>query len=139
MKAFDTDILTQILRGNPAYAERVALIPVAEQALPILVAEEVLRGRLNTIRQAEAGKAKITIEQAYQFFEQTLKDIRELTVLSYTPQAEVQYQEWRKQKLRGSSHDLRIAAICIAHSVTWVTRNRRDFEHVPGLSVEFWE
>jgi tRNA(fMet)-specific endonuclease VapC len=139
MKAFDTNILTQILRGNPAYAERVALIPIAEQALPILAAEEVLRGRLNTIRQAEAGKAKITIEQAYQFFEQTLKDIRELTVLSHTPQAEVQYQEWRKQKLRGSTHDLRIAAICIAHSVTLVTRNRRDFEHVPGLSVEFWE
>jgi tRNA(fMet)-specific endonuclease VapC len=139
MRAFDTDILTQILRGNPAYAERVALIPVAEQALPILVAEEVLRGRLNTIRQAEAGKAKITIEQAYQFFEQALKDFRELTVLSYTPQAEVQYQEWRKQKLRGSTHDLRIAAICIAHSATLVTRNRRDFEHVPGLLVELWE
>ncbi len=139
MKAFDTDILTQILRGNPVYTERVALIPVAEQALPILAAEELLRGRLNTIRQAEAGKAKITIEQAYQLFEQTLKDLRELRILSCTPQAEVQYQEWRKQKLRGSTHDLRIAAICIAHSVTLVTRNRRDFEHIPGLSVEFWE
>jgi tRNA(fMet)-specific endonuclease VapC len=139
MKAFDTDILTQILRGNPVYAERVALIPIAEQALPILAAEEILRGRLNTIRQAEAGKAKVTIEQAYQFFEQTLRDIRELTVLSYTPQAEAQYQEWRKQKLRGSTHDLRIAALCIAHSVTLATRNRRDFEHIPGLSVEFWE
>ena len=99
----------------------------------------MLRGRLNTIRQAEAGKAKITIELAYQFFEQTLRDIRELTVLSYTPQAEMQYQEWRKQKLRGSTHDLRIAAICIAHSVTLVTRNRRDFEHIPKLSVEFWD
>jgi tRNA(fMet)-specific endonuclease VapC len=139
MKAFDTDIVTQILRGNPVYANRVALIPVAEQALPILAAEEVLRGRLNTIRQAEGGKAKITIEQAYQFFEQTLRDIRELTVLSYVPQAEVRYQAWRKQKLRGSTHDLRIAALCIAHSVTLVTRNRRDFEHIPGLSVEFWE
>jgi tRNA(fMet)-specific endonuclease VapC len=139
MKAFDTDILTQILRGNPAYAERVALIPIAEQALPIVAAEEVLRGRLNTIRQAEAGKAKISIEQAYQFFEQALQDIRELTVLSYTPEAEIKYQEWRTKKLRGSTHDLRIAAICIAHAVTLATRNRRDFEHIPGLSVEFWE
>src|SRR6266852_1201368 len=126
MKAFDTDILTQILRGNPRYADRVALIPIAEQALSILAAEEVLRGRLNTIRQAEAGKAKITIEQAYHFFEQTLGDIRQLTVLSYLPQAEVQYQAWRKQKLRGSTHDLRITALYIAHAVTLVTRNRRD-------------
>lgn len=60
-------------------------------------------------------------------------------MLSYTPQAEVQYQEWRKQKLRGSTHDLRIAAICLTHSVTLVSRNRRDFESIPGLSVEFWE
>jgi tRNA(fMet)-specific endonuclease VapC len=139
MKAFDTDILTQFFRGNPAYAERVANIPVIEQALPIVAAEEILRGRLNTVRQAEAGKAKIPIEQAYQFFEQTLKDLQELWVLSYTPQAEVLYQTWRKQKLRGSTHDLRIAAICIAHAATLVTRNRRDFENIPGLAVEFWE
>ena len=139
MKAFDADILTQILRGNPVYAERVAMIPVAEQSVLIVAAEEILRGRLNTIRQAEAGKAKITIEQAYQFFEQALKDLQELTVLSYIAAAEVQYGEWRKQKLRGSTHDLRIAAICIAHAVTLVTKNRRDFEHIPGLSVEFWE
>ncbi len=107
MKAFDTDILTQILRGNSAYAQSLALIPVAEQA--------------------------------YLFFEQTLRDLRELTVLSYTPSAEAQYQEWGKQKVRGSTHDLRIAALCVAHSATLVTRNRRDFEHIPGLSVEFWE
>ncbi len=68
MKAFDTDILTQIFRGNPIYADRVALIPIAEQALPILAAEEVLRGRLNTIRQAEAGRAKITTFGNSRFF-----------------------------------------------------------------------
>jgi tRNA(fMet)-specific endonuclease VapC len=139
MKAFDTDILTEILRGNSAYADRVAMIPVVEQAIPIVAAEEVLRGRLSTIRHAEAGKAKIAIDRAYHFFEQTLQDVRQLTLLSYTPQAEIRYQEWRQQKLRGSTHDLRIAAICYAHSATLVTRNRRDFEHLQGLSVEFWE
>jgi tRNA(fMet)-specific endonuclease VapC len=107
--------------------------------LPIVVAEEVLRGRLNAIRQAEAGKGKLTIEQAYQYFEQTLSDLRQFTLLSFNIQAETQYQTWRTQKLRGSTHDLRIAAVCMVHSVTLVTRNRRDFEHIPGLSVEFWE
>ncbi len=55
MKAFDTDILTEILAGNPAYAERIANVPLEEQSAPLVAIEEVLRGRLNVIRQAEAG------------------------------------------------------------------------------------
>jgi hypothetical protein len=50
MKAFDTDILTEILAGNPAYAERIANVPLEEQSAPIVAIEEVLRGRLNMIR-----------------------------------------------------------------------------------------
>jgi predicted nucleic acid-binding protein len=64
MKAFDTDILTEILAGNPAYAERIANVPIEDQAAPIIAVEEIIRGRLNTIRQAEAGKSRITIDQA---------------------------------------------------------------------------
>jgi tRNA(fMet)-specific endonuclease VapC len=138
MKAFDTDILTEIFAGNPAYAERIANVPVDEQAAPIVAVEEIIRGRLNVIRRAEAGKARITIEQAYFLFEQTLDDIREVKVLSFTEQAETLLNEWRKNKIRGSTHDLRIAASCVVSSATLVTRNRRDFASIPGLSVEFW-
>jgi tRNA(fMet)-specific endonuclease VapC len=139
MKAFDTDILTEILAGNPAYAERLAKVPLVEQAAPIVAIEEIIRGRLNVIRQAEAAKARITIEQAYWLFEQTLDDFREVRVLSFTQQAEALLKEWRKKKIRGSTHDLRIAASCAASSATLVTRNRRDFQNIPGLSVEFWD
>jgi tRNA(fMet)-specific endonuclease VapC len=139
MKAFDTDILTEILAGNPAYGERIAKVPLEEQSAPIVAIEEILRGRLNSIRQAEAGKARITIDQAYRLFEETLDALRELKFLSFTPQAEALLKEWRQKKIRGSTHDLRMAASCVARSVTLVTRNRRDFEHIPGLSVEFWE
>lgn len=139
MKAFDTDILTEILAGNPAYAERIARVPVAEQAVPIVVIEEILRGRLNVIRQAEAAKARIPIEQAYGLFEQTLEDFREIKILSFTEQAEVLLKEWRKLKIRGSTHDLRIAAICVVSSATLITRNRRDFQNISGLAVEFWD
>src|SRR5258708_32439761 len=110
MKAFDTDILTEILAGNPVYAERIANVPIDEQAVQIVVVEEIIRGRLNTIRQAEAAKARITIEQAYLLFEQTLDDFREVKVLSFTQQAEELLTAWRKKKIRGSTHDLRIAA-----------------------------
>ena len=139
MKAFDTDILTEILAGNPAYAERFAQVPLGEQAVPIVVIEELIRGRLNTIRQAEAAKSRITIEQAYFLLEQTLDDMRQVKMLSYTQQAERLLKEWRTKKIRGSTHDLRIAAICVTSSATLVTRNRRDFQNIPGLSVEFWE
>ena len=139
MKAFDTDILTEILSGNPAYAERVKSIPAAEQGVPIVALEELLRGRLNKIRQAEAGKAKITLERAYQLFEQTLIDIRDLRLLSHTTRAVDLVKEWRANKIRGSTHDLRIAAICVVCGATLVTRNRRDFEKIPSLSLEIWE
>jgi tRNA(fMet)-specific endonuclease VapC len=139
MKAFDTDILTEILAGNPAYAERIANVPLAEQIVPIVAIEEIIRGRLNTIRQAEAGKARITIEQAYAVFEQTLDDLRELNVLPFTQRAEALLKEWRRKKIKGSTHDLRIAASCVLHSATLVTRNRRDFQSIPGLSLEIWD
>ncbi len=139
MKAFDTDVLTELLMGNAAYAQRAAAIPPSQQAIPVLVAEEMIRGRLNVIRQAEAGKGRISLDRAYQLFEQTLQDLRQVTVLSYTSQADAQFRQWRAKRVRGSTQDLRIAAVCVAHSATLISRNRRDFERVPGLSVEFWE
>ena len=120
MKAFDTDILTEILAGNPAYADRIATVPVIEQAVPIVAVEEIMRGRLNTVRQAEAAKARITIEHAYWLFEQTLYDFREVRILSFTQQAEGLLKEWRRLKIKGSTHDLRIAASCVVSLATLV-------------------
>jgi tRNA(fMet)-specific endonuclease VapC len=34
--------------------------------------------------------------------------------------------------------DLRIASVVLDHSATLITRNRRDFERVPGLMIEDW-
>jgi predicted nucleic acid-binding protein len=92
--------------------------------VPIVAVEEIVRGRLNAIRQAESGKGRITVEQAYILFEQTLKDLRELRVLSFTAEADRLLQEWRQKKIKGATHDLRIAASCVVNSTTLVTRNR---------------
>ena len=137
--AFDTDVLTEILLGSASFVERAAAIPVRQQAVPIIVIEEVLRGRLNVIRQAEADKSRISLEQAYGFFQETFSDARRLQILSYTSLAESLYQQWRQQGIRVSTHDLRIAAICVASDAKLISRNRRDFERIPGLTVEFWE
>ena len=86
MKAFDADVLTEVLLGDPTYVACASMIPLHEQAIPVIVVEELLRGRLHVIRRAEAGQAKVTLAQAYARFEQTLQDVRQVTVLSYTSQ-----------------------------------------------------
>jgi tRNA(fMet)-specific endonuclease VapC len=139
MIAFDTDVLVEIFLGNQSIVQRAAGIPPEHQGLPIVVIEEVLRGRLNAIRQAEGGKGRITIVRAYQLFEESLDDFRHLVVLPYNAQAETLFRQWREKKVRVSTHDLRIAAVCVAQQATLVSRNRRHFERVPGLSVEFWD
>ena len=138
MIAFDTDVLTEIFLGSPTFAARASALSPLEQAVPVVVVEEIMRGRLNSIRQAEAGKSKISVTRSYELFEQTFSDFRRLPLLSYTPQAEAIYREWRKSQIRLSTHDLRIAAICVAYSAKLISRNRRDFERVPELEVEFW-
>lgn len=112
--------------------------PSTSKAVPIVVVEEIVRGRLNSIRQAESGKAKISLERAYELFSETLAAFRQVTVLPYTSAAHSLYQQCRTKKLRIGTHDLRIAAICMAASATLVTRNERDFTQLPGLSLQIW-
>ena len=139
MIAFDADVLTEILAGNSALVSKAARVPLQEQCVPIIVIEEIVRGRLNSIRQAEAGKSNLSVARAYELFSQTLEAFRQVLTLPYSPAADDLYQQWRGQKIRGGTHDLRIGAICIAHSATLVTRNRRDFDKLPGLSVDAWD
>lgn len=139
MIAFDTNVLTEILAGNGSVVMRAAAIPIQQQTVPVIVIEEIIRGRLNVIRQAEAGKAKISLGRAYDLFQETFSKTRRLQILPYSSSAEFFYQQWRQQSIRVSTHDLRIAAICAAHNAKLITRNRRDFEIIPGLAVEFWE
>jgi tRNA(fMet)-specific endonuclease VapC len=35
-------------------------------------------------------------------------------------------------------HDLWLAAVCLTHGLTMVTANVREFNRVPGLTVECW-
>ncbi len=46
MKAFDSDVLTLILQGDPDCVRKASLIPTLEQSTAVVVIEEILRGRL---------------------------------------------------------------------------------------------
>lgn len=138
MFALDTDVLTLILLGNAKVVQRFSAHNAGEFAVPAVVVEELLRGRLSVIRDAESGRAKVAIERAYDLLIETIETLQSFTVLRYTSEADKVFWNWKSQKLRGSTHDLRIAASCVTAGVTLVSRNRHDFEHLPGLSFEFW-
>jgi tRNA(fMet)-specific endonuclease VapC len=138
MIAFDTDVVTEIFAGNADYIRRASLIPPEQQRMPVVVAEEILPGRLNAIRRAEANKINLDITRAYTLLADAIRDFEKLRLLHYDPPAHDLFTAWRQQKIRVATHDLRIAAICVASSAKLILRNRRDFELVPGLNVEFW-
>jgi tRNA(fMet)-specific endonuclease VapC len=41
-------------------------------------------------------------------------------------------------RLNVGKMDLRIAAIALEHGAVVVTRNTRDFQRIPGVTVEDW-
>ena len=138
MNGFDTDVLTELFAGNAAYGQRFVAIDQDKRGLPIVAAAEVLRGWLAAIRQAEAGKGKMSLEYALGQFQQRLVNMAPFTFLSYTAAAEALAAAMRRQRLRVGTRDLRIAAVCIVHGATLVTRNARDYAQIPGLTFDVW-
>ncbi len=138
MIAFDTDVLSQILVGDPRATERASSIPREDQCIPVVVAEEIVRGRLNVIRTAEAKKTKVSLAAAYSYFARSFQDLNLLRTLPYSDAADQLFAQWRDQGVRVSTHDLRIAAICVVNDARLISRNRKDFERIPRLNVEFW-
>lgn len=138
MIAFDADVLSEIFQGNPALSHRAAQVPIQEQTVPVVVIEEIMRGRLHAVRNAEAAKGKISLMHAYELLKITFNAYRRVKILSHTPTADDLFKTWRSQGIRIPTHDLRIAAICVAFSAKLATRNGRDFEKVPGLEFEVW-
>jgi tRNA(fMet)-specific endonuclease VapC len=138
MIALDTDIMTLALHGDASIRQRLDVIPLADQGVPIVVLDELLRGRLLVIRQAEAGKGTITLPEAYDLLIKTATDAKKHTLLPFTPAADQLVKSWKRTKIKVGMKDLRIAAIAIIQGAKLVTRNARDYAQVPGLNFEVW-
>jgi tRNA(fMet)-specific endonuclease VapC len=138
MIAFDSDVLTLVWEKTVPYSSRASTIPALQRGVPVVVAEEVLRGRLDQIRKAEAGRARISLPGAYAFFESTLTALQGAVFLPFTDAAAALIANWRAAKIRVKAMDMRIAAIAIANNATLVTRNAGDFTLIPGLQLDVW-
>ena len=68
----------------------------------------------------------------------SIQFLSQIQVISLTTGAVVRFNAFRKAKLKIKTMDLRIACVALESVATLVTRNRVDFEVVPGLEVEDW-
>jgi tRNA(fMet)-specific endonuclease VapC len=138
LHAIDTDVYTAAMYGKTSVVARLETIPLEDQAIPVVVLEEILRGRLNAIRLAESGKGRTSLEEAYDLFRRSVIDAKGYRILKYSAEVTARVNEWRRRKIRVGALDMRIGAIAVVHGARLVTMNRQDFRRLPGLDVEFW-
>ena len=131
----DSDHLSLYQRGHEPLGQRLLILQPDQLAITVISGEELVRGRLAQIRKATKSRERV---YAYYWFEKTLEFLRDFTILGYDAQAEAQFQSLLTQKIRIGTQDLKIAAITLSQRATLITRNRKDFERVVGLSIEDW-
>ena len=76
--------------------------------------------------------------EAYRRFHRILSDFAAMQVLLFDQPVSNVFETLRRQRVRVGTMDLRIAATAIAHRLTLLSRNIKDFSKVPGLLVEDW-
>lgn len=134
----DTDSLSLLERGNPQIQGRLRQVNPNSVAISIVTAEEKLKGRLATINSLSGIERIDRLAIAYKNLQSSIEDLQALPILPFSELASYQYRELLQQKIRVGSHDLRIAAIVLSLGGILVTRNRRDFEKIPGLQIDDW-
>lgn len=132
---FDTDHATLFQQGNPQIVQCVSAVNPKDIAITLVTFEEQMYGRLNRIRRA---KSEDEIVSAYASLRKTINYLTDFELLDFDGDAQHYYMELLRQKIRVGTQDLRIAAIALSKSGILLTRNRRDFEKIPGLRFEDW-
>jgi tRNA(fMet)-specific endonuclease VapC len=135
----DTDHVSLILRGHPTVTARLGQL--SEQAsTTIITVQEIFNGWMSELNQPNPNR-EIILDQYHHLF-LVVELLKRLPTLEFDALAFGQYESLlvqnphlRKKRLQ---KDLRIAAIALSRNAIVVTRNRRDFEQVPGLKIEDW-
>lgn len=120
-----------VLRPVPA-GVRLADLPALLAFLSVVTASELLHGVHRAATEAQRARRSAFVEGLLQRF--PVLDIDLVTARAHA-------RVWADIKAAGSRvgpNDLWLAAAALAHGLTLVTANLREFEQVPGLRVEDW-
>ena len=131
----DTDHLSLYRYGHDEVTARIETTPAGQLAITIITIEEQLRGWYTQVRRARDAES---LARAYHGLFEVAETSKIIRVLPFTRLAVDRYLALRTLLPRLGKLDLSIAAIVIEFDGTLVTRNRRDFEHVPNLRLDDW-
>ena len=67
-----------------------------------------------------------------------MNNYRNAQILDFDEKATADFQEFKSQKIRVGTMDLKIAAIAVSQNAILVSRNSSDFMQIPNLLVEDW-
>ena len=132
---FHTDLLTLYSKGHQNVRDRAAGHEPDELVTSVLTVEELLTGWYTVLRQAKNDQQLVAAYDGMTFTTEFLSGMR---IVSFSQDAAIRFAAFRKARLKIKTMDLRIACVAIEAGAKLVTRNRADFEKVPGLELEDW-
>jgi tRNA(fMet)-specific endonuclease VapC len=135
----DTDTVSNFLdrrRQNARLRERLLAEPVSELRVSIITVEEMLRGALDAVRDAQ--KKKRSVAAASAFLGTVFDDLHQFPLLPHTELAERLYQEMPPDVKRIGTNDCRIAAAATSLGCTLVTANTQHFQRIGVQHLEDW-
>lgn len=138
MYLLDTDHMSVLRRGGAAsfrLAQRLGAIPEEEIVTCIVVYEEQMRGWMAQTVRMQAGMELI---MPYASLATNLLIYSAMTLLPFDVGAAKYFDDFKRQKIRIGTQDLKIASIALANNAVLLTRNLKDFEKVPDLRAEDW-
>ncbi len=107
----------------------------AEVFATIIVVEESMHGWMALLNRLNAGPDQVSV---YAHMKESLEAAVKLGILPFDHDAATIFTGLRHTFRRLGTMDLKIAAICLAHDVTLLSRNLQDFNAIPGLRLDNW-
>lgn len=137
MYVLDSDHVTFLLLsvGREAFALRARMDEAAHAtfATTVITYEELIRGRLAVIARARSVDEQVLF---YQRLREQLEAFCQISIVDFSVSAAAEFRHLRGVRI--GTMDLKIAAICLAHDATLLTRNTKDFGKVADLVTEDW-
>ena len=128
----DASILIEYERKRFDLKRHLAQRPQEEFFLSVITVSELLHGVHRAVRSKVRAKRSAFVESLLQSFPLLPIDLAT---------ARAHAQVWAELAVAGrmiGPNDLWLAATGLAHGLTVVTANVREFASVPGLAIEIW-